>query len=68
MKLEGAIFDFDGTLVDSMFIWENLAFDYLVSLGITPDISINKFAEWGNNYRIKCVSKLQQACIIELAQ
>ena len=45
MKIEGAIFDFDGTLVDSMFIWENLAFDYLVSLGITPDISINKFAE-----------------------
>ncbi len=45
MKIEGAIFDFDGTLVDSMFIWENLAFDYLVSLDITPDTSINKFAE-----------------------
>ena len=36
MKLQGAIFDLDGTLLDSMFIWDTLGVDYLVSLGKTP--------------------------------
>ena len=30
--LKGAIFDFDGTLVDSMFIWDTIGEDYLRSL------------------------------------
>ena len=34
--LKGAIFDFDGTLVDSMFIWETFGEDYLRSLGKKP--------------------------------
>ncbi len=34
--IEGAIFDLDGTLLDSMYIWDNLAIVYLESLGITP--------------------------------
>ena len=34
--LKGAIFDFDGTLVDSMFIWETFGEDYLRSLGKDP--------------------------------
>ena len=29
--IKGAIFDFDGTLVDSMFIWDTFGEDYLVS-------------------------------------
>ena len=31
--IKGAIFDFDGTLVDSMFIWDTFGEDYLRSLG-----------------------------------
>lgn len=34
--LKGAIFDFDGTLFDSMFVWENAGEVYLRSLGIEP--------------------------------
>ncbi len=34
--IKGAIFDFDGTLVDSMFIWDTLGEDYLRSLGKEP--------------------------------
>ena len=34
--LKGAIFDFDGTLVDSMFIWDTIGEDYLRSLGKEP--------------------------------
>ncbi len=36
MKLNGVIFDLDGTLIDSMFIWDDLSYDLLVSNGITP--------------------------------
>ncbi len=34
--LKGAIFDFDGTLFDSMFIWDTIGEDYLRSLGKEP--------------------------------
>ena len=36
MKLKGAIFDMDGTLVDSMGYWKTAAGDYIRSLGKTP--------------------------------
>ena len=34
--IKGAIFDLDGTLLDSMFIWDTIGEDYLRSLGIEP--------------------------------
>ena len=34
--LKGAIFDFDGTLLDSMFIWESAGEVYLRSMGKDP--------------------------------
>ena len=34
--LKGAIFDLDGTILDSMFIWDTIGEDYLRSLGIEP--------------------------------
>ncbi len=34
--IRGAVFDVDGTLLDSMSIWETLGNDYLLSLGIEP--------------------------------
>ena len=36
MKLNGAIFDLDGTLLDSMPIWETVARDYLISMNKVP--------------------------------
>ena len=36
MKFKGAIFDMDGTLVDSMGYWKAAAGDYIKSLGKTP--------------------------------
>ncbi len=35
MKITGAIFDFDGTLFDSMHIWKGVRFTFLEHLGIT---------------------------------
>ena len=34
--IKGAIFDLDGTLVDSMFIWDSFGEDYLRTLGKEP--------------------------------
>ena len=36
MKWDTIIFDLDGTLLESMGMWENLGNRYLLSLGITP--------------------------------
>ena len=36
MKIDGAIFDLDGTLIDSMLIWDDLSSNLLKSFGVTP--------------------------------
>ncbi len=36
MKIKGAIFDVDGTLLDSMFTWRHRGEIFLENLGITP--------------------------------
>lgn len=41
-KMEFAIFDLDGTLLDSMPVWVNLGETVLKSLGIFPDEELNK--------------------------
>lgn len=35
-RFDGMIFDMDGTLLDSMYVWERIAGDYLRTQGITP--------------------------------
>lgn len=41
MKIDGAIFDLDGTLLDSMFIWDTIGEEYLRSRGIEPHENLN---------------------------
>ena len=40
--IKGAIFDFDGTLVDSMFIWDTFGEDYLRTLGKEPNENLTE--------------------------
>ena len=42
MKISGAIFDLDGTLIDSMSIWDDIAYNFLVSQGVTPKPDLRK--------------------------
>jgi len=42
MKIKGAIFDLDGTLIDSMPLWENLGIDFLKSIGISPSTQLKE--------------------------
>ena len=54
--LKGAIFDFDGTLFDSMFIWDTAGEMYLRSIGTEPDEDLQKV--------LKPMSLLQSATYI----
>lgn len=58
MNIKGAIFDLDGTIIDSMLMWEHTMSQFLLSHGITPsetadeDVSDLDFNETAN-YVIK---------------
>lgn len=40
--IKGAIFDFDGTLFDSMYIWEEIGEKYIKSMGFNPEKNLSK--------------------------
>ncbi len=42
MKPKGIIFDFDGTLFDSMGIWETAGEDFLASVGVTAENNLSE--------------------------
>ena len=42
MKIKGAIFDLDGTLLDSMYVWDTIGSEYLKKRGIIPEIDLDK--------------------------
>ena len=42
MRIRGAIFDADGTLLDSMFIWDTIGETYLRSIGYEPQENLNE--------------------------
>ncbi|MDI3537550.1 MAG: hypothetical protein PWP16_1445 [Eubacteriaceae bacterium] len=42
MKISGAIFDLDGTLFDSMFIWDSIGSNYLRSRNIEPETGLDE--------------------------
>lgn len=54
MKLKCVIFDFDGTLFDSMFIWDNVGEIYLRSLEKEPKPSMRE--------DVRALSLYQSAC------
>ena len=39
-NIKAAIFDLDGTLIDSMWVWEQIDIDYLSSKGYTPPANL----------------------------
>ncbi len=53
MNIKGIIFDFDGTLFDSMSIWETAGTDYLASLGIKAEKDLSR--------KLKAMSLMQSA-------
>ena len=54
MKIRCALFDFDGTLFDSMFLWDSVGEIYLRSLGKEPKPSMRE--------EVRALSLYQSAC------
>ena len=54
MRLDGAIFDLDGTLLDSMFIWDTIGEDYLRSLGLEPRDGLREAFKTMSLYQAAC--------------
>lgn len=54
MKIKCAIFDFDGTLFDSMFIWDSVGEGYLRSLGKEPKPSMREDVRAMSLYQSVC--------------
>lgn len=55
--LEGAIFDLDGTILDSMYIWDTIGEEYLRSLGYEPKENINEIFRSFSLYQAVCYYK-----------
>ncbi len=50
--IKGAIFDIDGTLIDSMEMWEHAAERYLAGMGIEAEPHLQKKTVYLYDYRI----------------
>lgn len=41
-RTKAVLFDIDGTLIDSMPVWDDLGARYLISIGVTPEADLGK--------------------------
>lgn len=57
MRIKCAIFDFDGTLFDSMFLWDSVGEIYLRSLGKNPKLSLREDVRELSLYQSACYFK-----------
>ena len=55
--IKGAIFDLDGTLFDSMFIWDTIGEKYLRSIGYEPKENLNETFRTMSLYNAACYYK-----------
>lgn len=54
MRICGAIFDVDGTLLDSMSVWDTIGEKYLRSIGYAPKENINEVFKNMSLYQAAC--------------
>ncbi len=55
--IKGAIFDMDGTLLDSMYLWDSMGESYLRSIGCEPEEDLKRI--------LKSMSLYQGACYLK---
>ncbi len=52
--IQGAVFDVDGTLLDSMDLWDRLGSDYLCSIGCRPEEDLDETFKTLSLYQAAC--------------
>lgn len=57
IKIDGAVFDLDGTLLDSMYSWENVSYDYIKSKGLVPEKNLHQTLLRMSLYQSACYVK-----------
>ena len=68
MKIKCAIFDFDGTLFDSMFIWDSVGEIYLRSLGKEPKPSMREDVRPLSLYQSACYFRKEYALSLSVEE
>lgn len=68
MKIKCAIFDFDGTLFDSMFIWDSVGEIYLRSFGKEPKPSMREDVRALSLYQSACYFKNEYALSLSVEE
>lgn len=68
MKIKCAIFDFDGTLFDSMYIWEDVGEIYLRSLGKKPSSTLHEDVKELSLYQSACLFKKEYDISLSVEQ
>lgn len=52
--IKGAIFDMDGTLLDSMYVWDSVGENYLRSIGCQPEEGLKRTLKSMSLYQAGC--------------
>ena len=59
MIIDGAIFDMDGTLLDSMGFWKTATKNYMTGIGYTPAEDLDEVTKTMSLYQVACFCKEQ---------
>lgn len=68
MKIRGAIFDVDGTLLDSMFIWDTIGENYLRSIGYKPRENLNEVFKNMSLHQAACYYQSEYGVTLSIAE
>lgn len=66
--IKGAIFDLDGTLFDSMFIWDTIGEIYLRSIGYEPKGNLNQTFKTMSLYDAACYYKSEYGVTLSVEE
>ncbi|MBQ2973536.1 MAG: bifunctional hydroxymethylpyrimidine kinase/phosphomethylpyrimidine kinase [Clostridia bacterium] len=66
--IKGAIFDLDGTLFDSMFIWDTIGEIYLCSIGYEPKENLNETFKTMSLYNAACYYKSEYGVTLSVEE
>ena len=68
MQIQGAIFDVDGTLLDSMSVWDTIGERYLRSVGYTPREGLNEAFKNMSLHQAACYFRAEYGAALSIQQ